>query len=65
VSDEADALRAEARRLRSFVARDSSPDVASHIELLAVELERRATAVDGKSSNGHDEPTRAGLPPKK
>ncbi len=65
MNDEADALRAEARRLRSFLARDSSPEVARHIEQLAAELERRATAIDGKSSNGHDEPSRAGLLPKK
>jgi hypothetical protein len=65
VSDEADALRAEARRLRSDLARDASPEVVRSTELLAVELERRATALDGKSSNGQQAPTRAELPPKK
>ena len=51
MSDEADALRAEARQLRLQMARHASSELAHVVELLATELERRATLLDG-----HDEP---------
>jgi hypothetical protein len=46
-------LRAEAKRLR-HIARDfSEQKVVDQVIALANELDRRPTALDGKSTNGH------------
>jgi len=46
-------LRAEARELREKARSVSDPIVASKMFELAAELERKATAKDGKTPNGH------------
>jgi hypothetical protein len=54
MSDEADGLRAEARRFRSLARQfPDEPKLGEQAEILAGVLERRATALDGKSSDGH------------
>ncbi|HEX4114174.1 MAG TPA: hypothetical protein VH020_16695 [Stellaceae bacterium] len=54
MSGQADGLRAEARRFRSLARQfPDEKKLDEQAEILAAELERRATALDGKSSDGH------------